>query len=1789
MTDIPYRVIVDGTSAEGSARRVERSLRDLGAAAIASARATRGLEGSFQTLNKGVARSIDSVVSLRGAIAGLGVGLALREITRTVAGFQTQMAGVGAVTSATADEMKQLTALARELGSVTVFSAAEAASGMEFLGRAGFKTNQIVAALPGTLDLAAAGALDLGRAADIASNVLSSFNLEAAEMGRVSDVLAKAAASANTDVSQLSEALKFAAPVAAGFGVSIEQTTAAIGTLSNAGLQASLAGTGLRRVLSELATPSDELRAKMGGLSLTGDGLEAVMRQLAAAGISTAEAMEIFGERGGPAFSVMLQGIDTTTELTAALQEAAGEAKRLAEERLGPMERAFRELNSATEELMLVVGDNGLAAAFQKAGIAMRDFARSDEAVALAQNLGAAIEALVENVDILVVVFTTLAGLRIGAMFGPWGAAAGLLAGALAGLAINASLASDELTELEKTLNAQDTAIKQVIASSEGLAKASLEEVKARLLVAESAQIEADALAKTLETRLALAQVDADKKEGLEGIDAQQAALDLSDALDLARSDSEAAAEAVTKLRAALETAKPAVVAVDDAITDAGTSTKKSKDAFDEFAFVLQQVQDDLDSAKKLFTDTRTPTEALALEVERINALFGALAATLGSTAKAQEVVDRALADATDKYDAAIKAGAGLNRVQAEGKKLTESLWTPLEAYNAELATYNDLLVAGAISTDTFDRAVAQANERLAKAEGAGLYAETWKNALEDIQKTLTDSIEGALAGNLDSVKDFASEFMSIIRRLAANLLSQKFVLPVISAAGGALGFDVSSLLGSAGSVGQAAAGGTDILSSLSSLSNLITGGPSSLASSFATSSLGTALGLSIGPQALASTTLALGGPLGGAATGALAGSQAAAAATVASGGLTSAGAGLAAAAGPAAAIAAVLFAAYQFGLIGPNPSVGPVGIADFSPGLGRDKAFDVDGITPFTADNGGDPESLRPIAEAIADLIADSADRFSATIDDSLRFRVANYVSPEGGSGREQGFEVNAFIRGEAEKRIAEGKTQEQAIFEALKFAVTEAFTFESDTLAEAVRNTTATTTEDLLAALEFAKGLDDLQTEITALGGELNRNTLAAARLAIAIDEQANTRAQEAIDPIVADLKRALELFPAIEGTSGGGTSVAGLVSDAIRSVVLESDEGGIRGGTRDFGFVQGDGDGSLGAIRSGDRRFDISRVSSDNREGTAFALLDTAGEIITEFDSMSELLAGAGAALADYNDTVAAAEVVLTRSAEEQARYEANLGRVGFAIDLAKQTVSDLVDTITGEFEPAIRGPFQGALEQGQADIAALADHLADVNDQITEANEAFPELAAALIDVTAVLTQAQADLLANLQGDFNDAITAQINSATGLGAINTVQGLVDQRDVNRADAAALGLSTDRVDELFAAQINDLLSNVDSATVAAIISSGQITDDLATSIIGAVVNQIGSSATIDGQAADILNRIATDDLIAAELELIDARKTEAAAAKAAADQAGRNSRTLYAAAYAFDTDARLSNLGPEGRKDAALSQFDAALALANDNNPLDAESQDAIQRLPGLGRTALEAALDFYGSSTDYDAVKQRVQADLLSTASAQASIESQQLAVLTDIKALLGAANDNQALYVSAGNGQFVSTGAGGVAAGLDLGFDASKNFDIARAFTAAGIAFPGAGEGQLNTLRGSNPLADAILNAMGFASGGVFSGGNVIPFARGGVVSRATLFPIGMMGEAGDEAIMPLQRGADGSLGVRVNGGDSDNRLTFAMLGALGEMNDRLAAIEANTGRVAGEALLSRSRPRQAKG
>lgn len=342
MSNYGIAVVIDPKRAEIGARRVENSL----------SRVDRAADSTQKMLTR--------------AFGAFAISTTLVAGVRTLANFSQEMSTVRAITNATASEFVALRDEAKNLGATTRYSATQAGEAMKFLARAGFDASQVLKTVPDTLKLAQAGALDLGRAADIASNILTGFRGNVSEATRVIDVLALAANSANTDVSQLGDAMKYVAPVAAGMGIELEETTAAAMALSNAGMQATMAGTGLRRILSELESPAGKSQKILRSLGLTAAdvkvshvGLTNALKALAAAGMDTGMALEFFGDRGGPAFEILSSSIGQVEVFTKNLNNAAGTVDRISEVMDDNLNGALLAVKSSIEALVLSFGDLG--------------------------------------------------------------------------------------------------------------------------------------------------------------------------------------------------------------------------------------------------------------------------------------------------------------------------------------------------------------------------------------------------------------------------------------------------------------------------------------------------------------------------------------------------------------------------------------------------------------------------------------------------------------------------------------------------------------------------------------------------------------------------------------------------------------------------------------------------------------------------------------------------------------------------------------------------------------------------------------------------------------------------------------------------------------------------------------------------------------------------------------------------------------------------------------------------------------------------------------------------------------------------------------------------------------------------------------------------------------------------------------------------------------------------------------------------------------------------------------
>jgi len=325
-------------------------------------------QNKFDELRSGIKKTGDSLsktgkkltTKVTAPIVALGTGA-----VTTAANFEKSMNKVSAMSGATGDELQALEDQAKYLGATTLHSASDAADGMSFLAMAGFEVSEIMESMPAMLSLATAGELDLAAAADIASNIISGFGMEASQAGAMADVLALAASSSNTSVEQLGHAMSFVAPVAKGAGISLEETAGAIGMMSDAGIQGGRAGTTLRRIISSLQNPTgatadaiEEMGLSMEDLNPTTNSLAEILGKLEEAGMTSAQAIQLVGDVGGPGLIAMMeQGEEGLSKLTNSLESSEGSAEQMADTMSGGMYGAFKELLSILEAVAIEFGE----------------------------------------------------------------------------------------------------------------------------------------------------------------------------------------------------------------------------------------------------------------------------------------------------------------------------------------------------------------------------------------------------------------------------------------------------------------------------------------------------------------------------------------------------------------------------------------------------------------------------------------------------------------------------------------------------------------------------------------------------------------------------------------------------------------------------------------------------------------------------------------------------------------------------------------------------------------------------------------------------------------------------------------------------------------------------------------------------------------------------------------------------------------------------------------------------------------------------------------------------------------------------------------------------------------------------------------------------------------------------------------------------------------------------------------------------------------------------------------
>ena len=276
---------------------------------IAELNKTNKALGRFASTATSTLKTLQSQIV--GTFGAYQIYRGLEHGVKTMAAFEKQMDTVAAITGASSGELKQLTDNAINLAGA--FNSIDIARMETELARLGLSTKEIIASTEAIVNLATATGEDLAKSADTVGSVLRIYNITAAESGKVTDIMAGAFNTSALALDNFTEAIKYVGPVAHNAGLSLEQTSAMLGVLADSGIRGSMAGTSLRKIISDLGKgAAPELTRRL--------------REMAAAGITGADAMDEVGRTAYASLLILANNTPKIDAQTKALEKTEGAA-----------------------------------------------------------------------------------------------------------------------------------------------------------------------------------------------------------------------------------------------------------------------------------------------------------------------------------------------------------------------------------------------------------------------------------------------------------------------------------------------------------------------------------------------------------------------------------------------------------------------------------------------------------------------------------------------------------------------------------------------------------------------------------------------------------------------------------------------------------------------------------------------------------------------------------------------------------------------------------------------------------------------------------------------------------------------------------------------------------------------------------------------------------------------------------------------------------------------------------------------------------------------------------------------------------------------------------------------------------------------------------------------------------------------------------------------------------------------------------------------------------------------
>ncbi len=296
---------------------------------------------------------------LRYYVAFQGIQMAMQGISNaynTLKDFEYAMAGVKAVSGATASEFENLKQKAISLSGTTLFNAVDIAKLEEVYSKAGFTIKQISAMIEPTLKTATATDDSLENTSELLGGIINGFKLNADNTKHIADVMGLAFNKSMLDLSKFKESMKYVGNIAAEAGFSFEEVSAILMVASNNMMSGSMAGTALRQVFNSMLNPTSKFSKAIGGTVYGLEGFMTALKGLKEKGADLGTMFQITDKRAANLFNIMMNNTDQLKLFTEQAKHANGEMDKMAAIKMDTLTGQTARFNGEWQKMILVMG-----------------------------------------------------------------------------------------------------------------------------------------------------------------------------------------------------------------------------------------------------------------------------------------------------------------------------------------------------------------------------------------------------------------------------------------------------------------------------------------------------------------------------------------------------------------------------------------------------------------------------------------------------------------------------------------------------------------------------------------------------------------------------------------------------------------------------------------------------------------------------------------------------------------------------------------------------------------------------------------------------------------------------------------------------------------------------------------------------------------------------------------------------------------------------------------------------------------------------------------------------------------------------------------------------------------------------------------------------------------------------------------------------------------------------------------------------------------------------------------